>query len=59
MRLPPRFAPRSTDYESPVVVELRAPVRETFGGMTLAQALAWCLVAMMACSVELGLGAPA
>ena len=37
-------------------VELLWPVRETFGGVTLAQALGWCLVAMMGWTGEIGAG---
>jgi hypothetical protein len=35
-------------------VELLWPVRETFGGTTLAQALGWCLVGMMGWAGEVG-----
>ena len=35
-------------------VELLWPVRETFGGTTLAQALGWCLVGTMSWSGEIG-----
>jgi hypothetical protein len=38
-------------------VELLWPVRETFGGATLAQALGWCLVGMMGWTGEIGAGA--
>jgi hypothetical protein len=38
-------------------VELLSPVRETFGGATLAQALGWCLVGMMGWAGEIGAGA--
>jgi hypothetical protein len=35
-------------------VELLYPDRETFGGRTLAQALAWCLVWLMGSTGEVG-----
>jgi hypothetical protein len=35
-------------------VELLYPDRETFGGRTLAQALAWCLVWLMGSTGEIG-----
>ena len=38
-------------------VEVLSPVRETFGGATLAQALGWCLVGMMGWSGEIGVAA--
>jgi hypothetical protein len=38
-------------------VELLSPVRETFGGRTLAQALGQCLVAAMGWPGEIGVGA--
>lgn len=36
-------------------VELLWPERETFGGKTLAEALAWCLVWMLQWSGEIGI----
>jgi hypothetical protein len=36
-------------------VELLWPERETFGGRTLAEALAWCLVRMMGWTGEIGI----
>jgi len=35
-------------------VELLWPVRETFGGARLAQALGWCLVGMLGWAGEAG-----
>jgi hypothetical protein len=38
-------------------VELLSPVREAFGGRTLAQALGWCVVGVMGWRGEIGVGA--
>ena len=43
--------------DGPWHVELLWPVREAFGGATLAQALGWCLVALMGRAGEFGMEA--